>query len=277
MRHKATKQRQRISSSLRCQDSARPAAFTLIELLVVIAVIAILAAILFPVFAQAREKARQASCMSNLKQIGLSAQLYMQDYDEELFPFEYDDDDGTAVITWNGRYDFSQFPVLFDPARGFLEPYLKNGAVMDCPSAGGIPLGDFAPTKFAYGLNFLLYYDLPGFQPTIPTLSAFTAPTETILVADAAGISSDGSLYRDAMLGWPSLKRPGVHGRHHGFSNVLWFDGHVKAARPATPTKTIFGVTPVLFRDNNLGDLLREGWTGKADQDNYYYQMTKKS
>src|SRR5437660_5346619 len=60
--------------------------FTLIELLVVIAIIAILAAILFPVFAQAREKARQASCMSNLKQFGVATQMYTQDYDETLFP-----------------------------------------------------------------------------------------------------------------------------------------------------------------------------------------------
>jgi len=61
-------------------------AFTLIELLVVIAIIAILAAILFPVFAQAREKARQASCLSHMKQIGLATRMYLQDYDETWFP-----------------------------------------------------------------------------------------------------------------------------------------------------------------------------------------------
>jgi prepilin-type N-terminal cleavage/methylation domain-containing protein len=64
--------------------NSRNQAFTLIELLVVIAIIAILAAILFPVFAQAREKARQASCLSNAKQIGLAGQMYAQDYDEIL-------------------------------------------------------------------------------------------------------------------------------------------------------------------------------------------------
>ena len=116
MRLKATKRRQPVSSASR-------AAFTLIELLVVIAVVAILAAILFPVFAQAREKARQASCMSNLKQTGVASQLYMQDYDEGLFPIEYGEKNGVILITWNGRYDFSKFPFQFDPARGFLEPY----------------------------------------------------------------------------------------------------------------------------------------------------------
>jgi prepilin-type N-terminal cleavage/methylation domain-containing protein/prepilin-type processing-associated H-X9-DG protein len=96
--------------------------FTLIELLVVIAIIAILAAILFPVFAQARDKARQTSCLSNLKQIGLGMMMYTQDYDETYpYAFAY-----TPPI--NGG---NQFNIPYDAQ---LIPYVKNDRIFTCPS-----------------------------------------------------------------------------------------------------------------------------------------------
>src|SRR5687768_9156779 len=92
--------RNRRSRSGRVHRQARRA-FTLIELLVVIAVIAILAAILFPVFAQAREKARAVSCLSNMKQIGTTAMMYVQDYDEQ-FPLAFTVGAGNTVLDWRG-------------------------------------------------------------------------------------------------------------------------------------------------------------------------------
>jgi prepilin-type N-terminal cleavage/methylation domain-containing protein/prepilin-type processing-associated H-X9-DG protein len=100
--------------------------FTLIELLVVIAIIAILAAILFPVFAKAREKARQASCLSNQKQIGLAAMQYVQDYDE-TFPMLFE-----IEIIWPNANGYGTFDCL--------SPYLKSKNVLRCPSNDNMPV-----------------------------------------------------------------------------------------------------------------------------------------
>jgi prepilin-type N-terminal cleavage/methylation domain-containing protein/prepilin-type processing-associated H-X9-DG protein len=98
--------------------------FTLIELLVVIAIIAILAAILFPVFARAREKARQTSCLSNIKQLCLGWQMYAQDYDERMMGVWI----GTPGATWGTRawWFFS------------MEPYVKNTQIYECPSYNSV-------------------------------------------------------------------------------------------------------------------------------------------
>jgi prepilin-type N-terminal cleavage/methylation domain-containing protein len=107
------------------QTRAQRSGFTLIELLVVIAIIAILAAILFPVFAKAREKARQTACLSNMRQIGTAILSYTQDYDEMIVPSQ----NGTAGI------NLVSWPSI-------IQPYIKNAAVFVCPSGSETPTGE---------------------------------------------------------------------------------------------------------------------------------------
>ncbi len=115
--------------------------FTLIELLVVIAIIAILAAILFPVFAKAREKARQTTCVSNLKQLGLAVRMYVQDYDER-FPSSLV---GGAVP---GSYSATNIAIMVAAERqnlgypNLLQPYIKNAQLFWCPDDSNGPSTD---------------------------------------------------------------------------------------------------------------------------------------
>ena len=176
-------------------------AFTLIELLVVIAIIAILAAILFPVFAQAREKARQTSCLSNIKQLTLGFMMYSQDYDEQFPQWQWDVSwaSGTGKPANNGTSLWCN--AIF--------PYVKNSQVYNCPSdargltvrdafAGwfnfdktliGFPDGMLA-TKISYGMNEPMSY-LNGKQG----LAAMDKPSETFVIGDVINPLSGWSGY----------------------------------------------------------------------------------
>lgn len=135
-----------------CQKINRREAFTLIELLVVIAIISILAAILFPVFARARENARRSSCLSNLKQIGLGMMQYVQDYDE-MYPNAYYTDGAGTTFWWS-----------------MLQPYVKSSQVFTCPSS---PFKDTStPVNGNYGANRQII-PLPGTPPLkMPSLQS---------------------------------------------------------------------------------------------------------
>ena len=251
--------------------------FTLIELLVVIAIIAILAAILFPVFASAREKARQISCLSDLRQIGLGMLQYVQDNDETMFQTTYYNDATGILYQWDGGLNFATN--TYDPTQGFLQPYMKSVAIQDCPDAAGIPLGSPAE-HISYGINQLIYYDTSFNQLPAPSLAQFTVPSDTVLLTDAVGYDKRDGLYRNDDLTWPSGGGPTVHGRHQGTASVLWMDGHVKAVHPTygSPYYTPYaGTSAADMQAQNVGDLVRGAWsTNKnAAQDNYYYEVTK--
>lgn len=156
--------------------------FTLIELLVVIAIIAILAAILFPVFAQAREKARQASCISNNKQVGLALLQYVQDYDENFpsgwFP-------STSAIA-------PDVTVGATTGLGWANesyPYMKNAQVYKCPDDVTQPVPAVAGTHGPqYPVSYVFNANIPLQSPT---LAGLTAPASTVLACEGDGFEAE--------------------------------------------------------------------------------------
>jgi prepilin-type N-terminal cleavage/methylation domain-containing protein/prepilin-type processing-associated H-X9-DG protein len=210
-------------------------AFTLIELLVVIAIIAILAAILFPVFGRARENARRSSCQSNLKQMGLAVFQYVQDYDEILPKVVRDAAPGeTANLKFNNQY------VVWAEA---IQPYCKSLQIFICPSAvnTNCPLPssqDNSHTLMSYGGNINTGGDgaFGGYGDNPTTLASFTNTAETFLVGEIQDLPyGSGSGQRQWAYqtvptgfapGWQSNYYPGD--LHFGGGNWLYADGHVK-------------------------------------------------
>jgi prepilin-type N-terminal cleavage/methylation domain-containing protein/prepilin-type processing-associated H-X9-DG protein len=211
----------------------RPKGFTLIELLVVIAIIAILAAILFPVFGRARENARRTSCQSNLKQIGLGLMQYSQDYDEVMVSAYLINGCGTNChVHW----------------RTAIQPYVKSTQMFACPSntINSTPANDNQPgliipaSYAANGTN----QNAGGVMPRTPTgvpsrvpLAAVLDPSRTWQVtetptahAEVPGSAPDPVGVRYACT--PYIGYKDLFG-HMGSPNWLFVDGHVKALKPS--------------------------------------------
>ena len=218
----------------------RKRAFTLIELLVVIAIIAILAAILFPVFAQARDRARMSACLSNERQIGTALMMYAQDYDETLPYIRFHGvgacPKGAQCYVW----------------KNAIQPYLKSLDVLSCPSnpysraVPGLPptepskLGtnaegwELTPEQrmpISYGMNSCAATWIPADQKGSgpPTrLGQLVRPADTIMVAENRNLP-----YADILIDWlwTQGRCNGVFSHPSKVANFIFYDGHVKSKK----------------------------------------------
>lgn len=263
-------------------------AFTLIELLVVIAIIAILAAILFPAFARARENARRSSCTSNMKQMGLGITMYVQD------------NDGRYPMASNSDGSGRRWP-------DYIYTYIKSSQVFVCPSVSGADVTSRGPSwattpvptgptgkYFGYGYNYQYLGNsrVParvGF-PFTATDSVVSAPSQTIAIADTNGVGTTGTsgvyvvdppalvYYADAVTprgsgrpiatdayypagsGSTITQRSSPSIRHLDMVSVAFADGHAKAMKPEKLDDFNGDGTP----DNGY-------WNGRGSADNLFY------
>jgi prepilin-type N-terminal cleavage/methylation domain-containing protein/prepilin-type processing-associated H-X9-DG protein len=237
-------------------------AFTLIELLVVIAIIAILAAILFPVFARAKEAAKKAACSSNLRQIGMAWEMYNSDHDDTLMRVRTVS--GNVSYYWFGSYDGT---TLIEQ-EGLLYPYTNSKQLQACPASGNLIRRATGLT--GYGYNYAYFspssYEPPNYSETpIPVkFSQIANPAETVAFGDCARINNwdyaTPTLESSVYLEPPSSDYPNFHGRHNGMGVVLWADGHTKVFRPVLRLGDFgYGFHAEDFRRANLGDIDSDG------------------
>lgn len=268
--------------TFRTQSPRRPLGFTLIELLVVIAIIAILAAILFPVFAQAREKARQASCLSNLRQMSNAWLMYCQDADEMVIPWTDTGGSTGNAFAWNY----------------LIQPYQKNDEVLHCPNIDALVTYSYSAAIAGASPN-----------PPLRTLASLVNPSQSPIIADGSGftdtannikgwslwfvIPTDTQGHQGRAQKWSTMDANGVPtgekvctncatiarqgaakirgDMHNGGANYVFADGHAKWLKSSNIKDTDTGRMQPPQKgldydsDGTFGDDANAGTAGKWD------------
>lgn len=260
--------------------------FTLIELLVVIAIIAILAAILFPVFAQAKLAAKKTVSLSNLKQIGLAWTMYGSDYDDYTMPAFYSQNYFASTYWWWG---YQAPPTPTDLSQGFLQPYAKSQGIEADPAfKEAISVNTFGALGYGYNDVYLTVTDANYNQIGI-SASGIQEVASTMAFATSAQwdnwSSSTGYLQGVGLVDPPSNNDPTVHGRFAGQGIIAWCDGHAKSITPvirASDMPTYSGTISVsTLKSNNLGDISPIPLPGDCSTNpslyDQYYELQKPS
>jgi prepilin-type N-terminal cleavage/methylation domain-containing protein/prepilin-type processing-associated H-X9-DG protein len=218
--------------------------FTLVELLVVVAVIAVLAALLLPGLANGKRAAQSAKCMSNLRQLGLAAQMYFDDHDGLAFPYRLYPTNGGVMFWFGWIQNGPDGSRDFDARLGPLYEYVNGLGVEICPSL------DYRSAVFklkargaAYGYGYNIYASTNA--PNQPrNVESIRNPSGTALFADAAQVNNflapaspahpmlEEFFYVDAGGGSGPFSYPNGHFRHQRRANVTFLDGHVEPEKP---------------------------------------------
>jgi prepilin-type N-terminal cleavage/methylation domain-containing protein len=224
--------------------------FTLIELLVVIAIIAILAAILFPVFASAKASAKQTQSISNLKQIGLAWIMYAGDAEDMMMP-PRSWVSGSKYAYWWASYDGATQAQKEE--EGLLYPYTRGKGIQADPTFPNKLRAATGITGYGYNYRYLGSGQVSMTQPADPSNTVAFASSAQIDWAPSRQIQ--GNTYLEA----PSSNYPTFHGRTNKRGVIVWVDGHASTKQPVLRTSpfSIFQTQP--FQSNNLGDIDQDG------------------